>query len=133
MAGVRGIGGIFFKSDNPEALYAWYRDHLGIVSKPAEGALFPWRRADGRSQDDSSQDDFTVWSIFPRSTEYFKTSQASFMLNYIVDDLDATLSHLRAKGAQVDDVIEEYDYGKFGWAMDPEGNRIELWEPKPQR
>lgn len=125
MAHVRGIGGIFFKSDNPEALYAWYREHLGIDSKPGEGAMFHWRRSD-----DPSHEDLTVWSVFPRSTKYFKTSAANFMLNYIVDDLDATLAHLKAKGAEVDELTEEYDYGKFGWVMDPEGNRIELWQPQ---
>jgi predicted enzyme related to lactoylglutathione lyase len=125
MAHVRGIGGIFFRSDNPEALYAWYQEHLGISSRPGEGAMFHWRRPD-----DPSREDLTVWSIFPSTTEYFKGSPARFMLNYIVDDLDGTLAELRAKGAQVDDHTEEYDYGKFGWVMDPEGNRIELWEPK---
>ena len=125
MAHVRGIGGIFFKSENPEALYAWYEQHLGIAAKSGEGAMFHWRRPEN-----PAKEDLTVWSIFPSSTTYFKTSRARFMLNYIVDDLDATLAHLRANGAQVDDATEEYDFGKFGWAMDPDGNRIELWEPK---
>lgn len=125
MAQVLGIGGIFFKSDNPEALYAWYRDHLGINGKAGEGAMFPWRRAD-----EPAQEELTVWSIFPRSSDYFKNSQAGFMLNYIVDDLDATLAHLRANGAQVDEVTQDYEYGKFGWATDPDGNRMEFWQPK---
>ena len=126
MAQVLGIGGIFFKSDDPAALYAWYEKHLGISSKPGEGAMFSWRRTD-----DPAQEELTVWSIFARSSEYFKSSQATFMLNYIVDDLDAILAQLRANGAQVDEVTQEYDYGKFGWATDPDGNRMELWQPKP--
>ncbi len=84
MAHVRGIGGIFFKSGNPEALYAWYQEHLGIDSRPGEGASFPWGRSD-----DSSQEHVTAWSKFASSTKYFKDSQASFILNYIVDDLYA--------------------------------------------
>ena len=72
----------------------------------------------------------TVWAVFPETTKYFSPSTAPFMLNYIVDDLDATLQELRDAGVTVDDRVEHYDYGKFGWVMDPDGNRIELWEPK---
>jgi predicted enzyme related to lactoylglutathione lyase len=125
MPHVRGIGGIFFKSENPEALYAWYEKHLGIVRKPNAGAIFSWKSAD-----DPSEEGMTVWSIFPASTNYFDPSKAPFMLNYIVDDLDAALAELRASGVQVDDRVERHDYGNFGWIIDPDGNRIELWEPK---
>lgn len=125
MPRVRAIGGIFFKSENPNALYAWYAKHLGIAARPGEGASFSWRRAD-----DASEEGMTVWSIFPTSTKYFEPSKAPFMLNYIVDDLDSTLKALREEGVQVDERTEDYDYGKFGWIMDPDGNRIELWEPK---
>jgi predicted enzyme related to lactoylglutathione lyase len=128
MPRVRGIGGIFFKSENPEALYAWYEKHLGIVGRPDQGASFPWRRAD-----EPAQEEMTVWSIFSASTKYFEPGKAPFMLNYIVDDLDATLEALREEGVPVDDRVEDYDYGKFGWIMDPDGNRIELWQPKPFR
>jgi predicted enzyme related to lactoylglutathione lyase len=127
MPRVRAIGGIFFKSQNPDALYEWYAKHLGIVGNPGEGTSFRWRRAD-----DPSKEEMTVWSVFPASTEYFAPSNAPFMLNYIVDDLDSTLKELREEGVQVDERVEEYDYGKFGWIMDPDGNRIELWEPKPK-
>jgi predicted enzyme related to lactoylglutathione lyase len=125
MPQVRGIGGIFFKSENPKALYAWYEKHLGIVGKPNTGAIFSWKSAD-----DPSEEGMTVWSIFPASTNYFEPSKAPFMLNYIVDDLDGMLAELRAAGVQVDDRVERHDYGNFGWIIDPDGNRIELWEPK---
>lgn len=125
MARVRAIGGVFFKSENPAALYAWYEKHLGIAGRPNEGATFAWRRPD-----DPSKEDMTVWSIFPASTKYFEPSRSGFMLNYIVDNLDETLKALREEGVTVDERVEEYDYGKFGWIMDPDGNRIELWEPK---
>jgi catechol 2,3-dioxygenase-like lactoylglutathione lyase family enzyme len=122
---VRGIGGVFFKSENPEALYAWYEKHLGIAGRPNEGALFAWRRPD-----DPASEELTVWSIFPAATKYFEPSKSGFMLNYLVDDLDATLAALRAEGVQVDERVERADYGNFGWIIDPDGNRIELWEPK---
>ncbi len=125
MSHVRGIGGIFFKSNNPEALNAWYEKHLGIVSRPNEGTMFRWRRID-----DPTKEEMTVWSIFPASSKYFDPSQARFKLNYIVDDLDAMLETLKAEGVQVDERVERYDYGNFGWITDPDGNRIELWEPK---
>jgi predicted enzyme related to lactoylglutathione lyase len=125
MPQVRGIGGIFFKSENPEALYAWYEKHLGIAGRPNEGAMFPWRRAD-----DLSSEEVTVWSIFDASTNYFDPSKAPFMVNYIVDDLDAALAELRAQGVQVAERVERSDYGNFGWILDPDGNRIELWEAK---
>ena len=87
--------------------------------------MFPWRYAD-----EPSNEGLTVWSIFPASTNYFNPSKSPFMMNFIVDDLDATLAELRAQGVQVDDRVERHDYGNFGWIMDPDGNRIELWEPK---
>ncbi len=80
-----------------------------------------------------SQDNFTAWCIFPASTTYFGKSQSSLMVNYVVDDLHAVLDALRKEGVWVDTKVEEYDYGKFGWIMDPDGNRIELWEPLPKK
>ena len=126
MAQIRGIGGIFFKSNQPETLYAWYEKHLGIAGKPGEGAMFPWRSAA-----DPNIEQLTVWSIFPTNTKYFGKTNPPFMMNYIVDDLDALLAELRAAGVAVDDKVEDHEYGKFGWLTDPDGNRIELWEPKP--
>ena len=125
MAKVRGIGGIFFKSADAKKLYEWYETHLGISGKPDEGAMFPWRRAD-----DGNQEEMTVWSIFPATTKYFRDSKADFMVNYIVDDLDSALSEFRAAGVAVDDNVESHEYGKFGWITDPDGNRIELWQPR---
>ena len=125
MPRVVGIGGVFFKSDNPELLYAWYAKHLGIQGRPNEGSTFAWRQAD-----DPAKEEMTVWSIFPSTTKYFGQSRAGCMLNYIVDDLDGLLAELRAAGVAVDERVEEHEYGKFGWVTDPDGNRIELWEPK---
>jgi predicted enzyme related to lactoylglutathione lyase len=126
MARVRGIGGIFFKSKNAVALRTWYARHLGIDAGE-DGKMFHWR-----DKEDPEREDFTVWAIFLASTKYFEPSQSPMMLNYIVDDLRATLEALRAEGVTVDDKVDEFDYGKFGWIMDPDGNRIELWEPPPK-
>ncbi|MBV8572890.1 MAG: VOC family protein [Acidobacteriaceae bacterium] len=127
MARIVGIGGVFFKSENPAALYSWYEQHLGIRGKPGEGGLFSWRRSD-----DPSKEEQTVWSIFPANTAYFGQSKSGCMLNYIVDDLDGLLQQLRAEGVAVDERTEECSFGKFGWITDPDGNRLELWEPKPE-
>jgi predicted enzyme related to lactoylglutathione lyase len=125
MPNVRGIGGIFFKSQDPGRLMAWYAQHLGIASKPGSGAFFKWRAADG-----ADREGITVWSVFPRETKYFEPSKSEFMINYIVDDLDSTLNELRQAGVEVDEKVERSDYGNFGWITDPDGNRIELWQPK---
>lgn len=120
-----GIGGIFFKAQNPKELGEWYKSHLGIAVD-AEGnmAMLKWREAET-----PENEHLTVWSPFPSDTTYFNPGTASFMINYIVDDLDQTLADLRAQGVQVDDRVDDYDHGRFGWATDPEGNRFELWEP----
>jgi predicted enzyme related to lactoylglutathione lyase len=125
MKRVTGIGGIFFKSANPEKLYQWYESHLGIRRSPdGTGAVFEWREAN-----DTENPGITVWSIFPQDTKYFDPSCAGFMINYRVDDLDALLEALKREDAQVDPHREDYDYGRFAWITDPDGNRIELWEP----
>src|SRR6267378_2261337 len=128
MTRVRGIGGIFFKSENPEALRAWYASHLGIVSEGDTGNRFRWNQPDS-----PSKDNFTAWCIFPFTTAYFGETKANSMVNYVVDDLHATLMALRDEGVWVDPKVEEYDYGKFGWIIDPDGSRIELWEPLPKK
>ena len=121
MEQVMGIGGVFLKARDPKALAAWYREHLGVPIDPGQtyGALTS-----------SGPDEMTVWSTFPADTGYFGPSSATFMVNYRVKDLDAMLAQLRAAGAQVEDKVEAYEYGRFGWATDPEGNRFELWEPR---
>jgi catechol 2,3-dioxygenase-like lactoylglutathione lyase family enzyme len=125
MKRVTGIGGIFFKSDDPERLYRWYEKHLGIVREPhGQGAAFHWRNADN-----PEEDGFTAWGVFPSSTKYFDPSRARHMINYRVDDLDTLLAALKAEGVEIDPHREDYDYGRFAWIMDPDGNRIELWEP----
>ncbi len=121
-----GIGGIFFKAKDPQELSRWYRQHLGIA---VEGnmALFTWRGGkEGKVQG------HTVWSIFPADTKYFGEDGAAFMVNYRVKDLARVLAALRAEGVDVARKVEESEYGRFGWITDPEGNRIELWEP-PKR
>ncbi len=89
--------------------------------------MFAWR-----DKDDPTRENFTVWSIFPASSDYFNPSKSGLMMNYIVDDLHAMLAALEAEGVTVAGKVEEHDYGKFGWILDPDGNKIELWEPPPR-
>jgi predicted enzyme related to lactoylglutathione lyase len=126
MAKVLGIGGVFLKCGDPERLYGWYERHLGLRRDSAGCVLFPWRHAA-----DPTKEGMTAWSLFPRETAYFGPGPQAVMVNYIVDDLDGVLQALRKAGAQVDDKQEEHPYGRFGWAIDPEGNRMVLWQPPP--
>ncbi|HEV7683763.1 MAG TPA: VOC family protein [Pyrinomonadaceae bacterium] len=119
-----GIGGIFIKAKDPEKLRAWYRQHLGFAFDPKGSVVFDC--PDDEEQRRKAQ---TVWSLFPSDTEYFNPSSAPFMINYRVENLAGLLEQLRSEGVEVDERTEEFEYGKFGWIMDPEGNRIELWEP----
>ena len=121
MERVLGLGGIFFKARDPRALATWYRDNLGVPIEAGQNYGTFGSTAAGEQ---------TVWSAFPPDTEYFGPGSAPFMVNYRVRDLDAMLAQLRAAGASVEERIEEYDYGRFGWATDPEGNRFELWQPR---
>ena len=128
---VLGLGGVFFKARDPAALAAWYRDNLGVPVK-GDQTYGTFKSAAAES---GSSIEPTVWSTFPMDTEYFGPNAGSAhaqscMLNYRVHDLDAMLAQLRAAGASVEERIEEYDYGRFGWATDPEGNRFELWQPR---
>jgi len=128
MKRVTGIGGIFFKAEDPGKLYEWYEKHLGIKREPhGHGAMFHWR--DDANPQATGE---TIWAIFKKQSEYFDPSRAPFMLNYRVDDLDALLAALKAEGAASDPKREDSDYGKFAWITDPEGNKIELWEPPKQ-
>jgi predicted enzyme related to lactoylglutathione lyase len=124
MGKVTGIGGIFFKAKDPQAVTDWYQKHLGISVDEQSGVSFLWREKESPERIGR-----TVWSPFPENTTYFDPSKSSFMLNFRVDDLDEILTALKAKGVHVIDKVEEYEYGRFGWILDPEGNKIELWEP----
>ncbi len=119
MERVTGIGGVFVRSRDPEALARWYREHLGLRVFSEEIDETWW-------QDEGP----TVWSPFPADTEYFGRPEQGWMINLRVRDLDAMLAQLRAAGVTVDDDVHAIDgIGRFGWASDPEGNRFELWEP----
>jgi predicted enzyme related to lactoylglutathione lyase len=120
---VTGIGGVFFKARDPERMSAWYRDQLGICAEDGH-ADFVWRE-----HDRPDEIGLTVWSVFPADTDYFGPARPAFMINYRVANLERMLAQLRRNGVTVEKV-EEYDYGRFAWITDPEGNRIELWEPK---
>jgi len=121
---VLGIGGVFLKSSDQKQLSAWYAGNLGIEQGPY-GSQFNWR-----AHDDPNREMVTAWNVFPGTSTYFDPSTAPFMINYIVDDLDAILAKLSANGARIDPKREEADYGRFAWVYDPDGNKIELWEPK---
>jgi predicted enzyme related to lactoylglutathione lyase len=118
-----GIGGIFFKAKDPKALGDWYKTHLGIDVQPW-GTVFDWNGPDNPKGVGS-----TAWRIFPADAKKFAGSAAPFMINYRVADLDSLLAALKSAGVPVDEKVEDSDYGKFGWVTDPEGNRIELWQP----
>jgi predicted enzyme related to lactoylglutathione lyase len=120
MARVIGLGGLFFRGKDYAALREWYGKHLGISSGD-EGMMFPWR------EKDNNREHFTVWSIFPEQTKYFGDPNKQFMMNFIVDDLDGMLDQLKSAGVQIDK-REDHEYGRFAWIIDPEGNRVELWE-----
>jgi predicted enzyme related to lactoylglutathione lyase len=123
MKRVTGIGGIFFKTENPELIRSWYAKHLGIGMQDQHGAVFTWGK-EGTDEKGS-----TVWSPFKKTTTYFQPSEKDFMFNYRVENLEALLALLKEEGVQIVGEMEVYEYGKFGWIMDPEGNKIELWEP----
>lgn len=118
MKRVTGIGGVFFKSPDPKRLSEWYRTHLGLEVEAWGGACLP-----------SSGGEATVWNAFPADTDAFAPSAAPFMINYRVDHLHALLDAMRAEGCQVLDKVDDSEYGKFGWVIDPDGNKVELWQP----
>ena len=122
MKRVTGIGGLFFKSSDPKALVGWYREHLGLDVTEWGGVVFQWGGAD-------SPPGMTLWSPFAQDTTYMAPSTSSFMVNFRVDDLDALLAALRHEGCNVVDKMETSEQGKFGWVIDPEGNKVELWQP----
>jgi catechol 2,3-dioxygenase-like lactoylglutathione lyase family enzyme len=124
---VIGIGGVFFKSANRDQMREWYAKHLGLADK-GEGAMLPWRE-----HDDPQKEHVTVWTIFPASAKYLDPSPAPFMINYIVDDMDALLGRLKQEGVKIDDKRMDESYGRFAWIYDSDGNKIELWQPLPAK
>jgi predicted enzyme related to lactoylglutathione lyase len=128
MKRVVGIGGVFIKSKDPDTLKAWYRKHLGMDIQEWGGMAFQWNTPDNPNPNGA-----TIWSIFEESSPYFNPSEAQFMVNYRVEDLHGILAALIAEGCDVDEKTEESEFGKFGWVMDPDGNRVELWEPPIDR
>jgi len=121
---VTGLGGFFFKTEDPKGLKNWYGKHLGL---PVDdyGCTFWWNDKEGKECS-------TQWNTFPKDTNYFQPSEKPFMMNFRVENLVELLAVLKEEGITVVGEMEEYDYGKFGWILDPEGNKIELWEPKDE-
>ena len=126
MKRVTGIGGIFFHAKNPAALCAWYKTHLGIDVQEWGGAAFTWTDVDGNPLKGT-----TAWSIGSADSDHFAPSKSSFMVNYRVENLVALLQALREEGCNVLEKTDDSEYGKFGWVIDPEGNKVELWQPPP--
>ena len=126
MKKVTGLGGVFFKCDNPQSMNEWYAKNLGLATSEY-GTTFEWREADQPSKKGS-----TTWSIFPKDTPYFNPSARPFMINYRVENIVALVDELKKENVTIVDEIAEYDYGKFVHVLDPEGNIIELWEPKEE-
>ena len=123
MARVTGIGGVFLKAADPKALAAWYAKHLGLVPSEYGGVTFEW--TDEIPKGTGS----TTWSTFPEGSKYFGTGPQRTMINYRVDDLDGLLAQLEAAGVEIDPKRDNASYGKFAWITDPDGNRLELWQP----
>jgi catechol 2,3-dioxygenase-like lactoylglutathione lyase family enzyme len=126
MTGVTGIGGIFFKSDDPAMTLEWYRTHLGVEYNDWGGFPFQWRE-----RDRPDEIGYTVWGAFPDTTAYFAPSESLFMINFRVADIEALVAALLEGGVEVVGEIEQHPNGKFAWILDPEGRKIELWEPVP--
>ena len=124
MARITGVGGIFFKSNGDKAaLAAWYQKHLGLKLEEFGGAILKW-------PDDKAEDrGLTVWHVADKDSQWFSPSNSSFMVNYRVDDLGELLAQLRAAGVEIVGGPESAENGKFAWIMDPDGNKVELWEP----
>ena len=124
MKRVTGIGGVFFKANDAPALQAWYKRHLGIDVQAWGGTAFSWADADGKPTSGS-----TIWSVSGQQSDQFAPSKSAFMINYRVDDLYALVAALKAEGCSVLDKVDDSEYGKFAWVIDPEGNKVELWQP----
>jgi predicted enzyme related to lactoylglutathione lyase len=125
---VTGLGGIFFKTEDPKKIKEWYGKHLGL---PVDdyGASFKWIDTD---HPNAKEPALTAWSPFALDTTYFAPSEKPYMFNYRVENLVELLKVLKEEGVQIVGEMQEFSYGKFGWIMDPDGNKIELWEPKDE-
>ena len=119
MAKIIGLGGIFFQSSNPEKLREWYKEVLGLHSE-SWGAIFPFQE---------NEPGYQVWSVFPKDSKYYEPSKSPFMINLRVDDLDAYLEEIKAKNVTLVGDPDSGEFGKFAWILDPDGNKLELWEP----
>ncbi len=124
MKRVTGIGGIFFTAKDPDALCAWYKTHLGIDVQEWGGAAFRWTDESGTPIAGT-----TAWCVGGADSDQFAPSTSPFMVNYRVADVENLLKALRAEGCNVLDNTDDSEFGKFGWVMDPEGNKVELWQP----
>lgn len=124
MKRVTGIGGIFFKAKDAPSLQAWYKRHLGIDVQEWGGTAFTWSDEDGKPTGG-----MTIWSVSAEDSEQFEPGQAPFMINYRVEDLHAVVAELKSEGCNVLEKIDESEFGKFAWVIDPEGNKVELWQP----
>ena len=125
MKKVVGVGGFFFKAENPKALASWYKTHLGVpIDESYGGYTFNWNNDSKRPSKG-----YTIWSPFNKETDYLEPSQKDFMFNFIVDDLKALTEVLDSQGINLIGDIEDTEFGLFDWIMDPEGNKVELWEP----
>jgi len=127
MKRVTGIGGVFFKANDPVKIKEWYKKHLGMEAMQDWGYVFQWCELDKPNAQVPAS---TSWSPFKSDTKHFNPSDKQFMFNYRVENLVELLEALKEEGVLIIGEIEEYPYGKFGWIMDPEGNKVELWEPK---
>lgn len=122
MAMALGVGGVFFRSKNPQQLASWYKRWLSMPIDESNSAPFQREQMPAGS--------CTVWAPFDASTTYFEPSERDYMFNLVVDDLDGALAQVSEGGAEIVGDISEYEFGRFGWFLDPEGNKVELWEPK---
>ena len=126
MARVTGIGGVFFKSTKDRgALAGWYQKNLGIALEDWGGAILKW------PEDKSEDQGITVWHVAEKDSDWFSPSASSFMINYRVDDLDEMIAQLSANGVEIIKGPESHENGKFAWVLDPDGNKVELWQPMP--
>ena len=123
MAKIIGIGGFFLKCKNPSGLANWYSKTLGLTINPGSTASI-------LRTDPLPKESFTFWSVFDENSDYFEPCKKRFMINFIVDDLIESLVQVKKGGGEVLDDVQEHEYGMFGWFIDPEGNKVELWQPK---